>query len=110
MQVGLIASRPQYELEDIVNLFLGPVTKIITDLDKIGVKLYIIEVAESEFHIHFKKYSLKSPKSFLEKKCNQQLTVPKKECLLFQKGISAFFWRETNASKEIQISHKRCDT
>ena len=45
--------RPQSESEDTENLCLEVMASTITKLDKIGVKLHIIEVAKSEFCITF---------------------------------------------------------
>ena len=43
--------------EAIVNLCLGPQATNLTKLDKIGVKIWVIEVEKLKFYIHFKKYS-----------------------------------------------------
>ena len=51
--------RPQSESEDTENLCLEVMASTITKLDKIGVKLHIIEVAESEFDVNLTCYSLK---------------------------------------------------
>ena len=63
MQVGLNISssriklrRPQNQLEDILNHCMEAVASTITKLDKIGVKLHIIEVAESEFCVIFNQF------------------------------------------------------
>ena len=58
---------PPISFDLLVNNGLEAAASSITKLAKIGVKLYTFEVAESEFRIHFKKNSLKKPKSYLNK-------------------------------------------
>ena len=40
----------------------------------LGVKLYIIEVKNREFHIYFEKYKVQSKKDFLKKVDYQKVT------------------------------------
>ena len=55
------------EIEDAVNRCLEAMATTLTELDVLGIKLYVIEVKKLEFHIHFKKYSLKMSNSFEQK-------------------------------------------
>ena len=49
-------------------------TSTLIKLHMVGVKLWVIEVKEFKFYVHYKKCSLKRSNS-LEQKCNQQLTT-----------------------------------
>ena len=56
MQVGSKFARPQNQLEDTANHCLEAVASTITKLDKIGIKVYEIEVAEHDFQVYFNKF------------------------------------------------------